>query len=275
VTNRTIIIEATEGWSHLGLKELWESREVVFYLTWRDIKIRYKQTIFGASWAVLQPLATMAIFTVIFGTVAKLPSDGIPYPIFTFSALVPWTFFAGSVSRGSLSMVGAGPLLKQVYFPRMALPLGSMMGNLFDFVLAFAVLILMMLYYGIAPTMNIIFLPPLLLLAVATSLGTTLVLSAMNVQFRDVRHAVGFLVQAWMFATPVVYPLSLIEDPVVQFIYALNPMVGVVEGFRWALLGVDTAPGISILISTLVATGLLIFGAAYFKRVERTFADVV
>ena len=275
MTNRQIVIEATDGWSHLGLQELWDYREVIYYLTWRDIKIRYKQTIFGASWAILQPLATMVIFTVIFSKVAKLPSDGIPYPIFSFAALVPWTFFAGSVSRGSLSMAGAGPLLKQIYFPRMALPIGSMLGNLFDFTLAFTVLLLMMVYYGIAPTANIIFLPFLLLLAIVTALGTTLVLSAMNVQFRDVRHAVGFLVQAWMFATPVVYPLSLIEDPLLKFAYALNPMVGVIEGFRWALLGVDTAPGLPILLSTVVALVVLLFGAAYFKRVERTFADVV
>jgi len=269
-----IVIEPSQGWAKLGLRELWDSREVVFYLAWRDIKVRYKQTIFGASWAILQPLATMVIFTIIFSRVAKLPSDGIPYPIFSFAALVPWTMFASSVSKGSLSLAGAGALLKQIYFPRLALPIASLLGSLFDFMLAFSILLIMMAYYGIAPTINIVFLPFLMLLALGTALGSSMVLAAMNVQFRDVRHAVGFMIQAWMYATPVVYPLSMIQDPIIRAIYALNPMVGVIEGFRWALLGVDTSPGPSIIISIVVTLGLLFFGASYFKRIERTFADV-
>lgn len=269
-----IIIEPTTGWTKPRLDELWKAREIVYFLAWRDIKVRYKQTVLGSSWAMLQPIVTMVIFSVIFGNLASMPSDGVPYPIFSFAALVPWTFFSNSVSRATMSLTNSGPLLKQIYFPRLALPISSMLGNIFDFVLAFLVLLLLMMYYQIAPTANVIWLPALLLLAGATALGSSLVLCALNVQFRDVRHAIGFIVQAWMFATPVVYPLSLIEDPVWQLVYALNPMVGVVEGFRWALLGVDTAPGASILISVIVTTGLVVFGLLYFKRAERTFADV-
>lgn len=267
-------IERSRGWSAIGLGELWEHREVVFFLAWRDIKVRYKQTVFGASWAILQPLITMVVFSVIFGKVAKMPSDGIPYPIFSYAALVPWTFFANSVSKGANSLVGGGGMLKQIYFPRLAMPLSATLGNVLDFVLAFLMLIVLMAFYEITPTMNIVWLPALLVLAFASAVGVSLVLTAMNVQFRDVRHAVPFLIQIWMFATPVVYPLSVIEDPVWKMVYALNPMVGVVEGFRWALLGLDTAPGPSILVSAAVAATMLIGGLFYFKRMERTFADV-
>lgn len=267
-------IQRSRGWTAIGLGELWDHREVVFFLAWRDIKVRYKQTVFGASWAILQPLITMVVFSVIFGQVAKMPSDGVPYPIFSYAALVPWTFFANSVSKGANSLVGGGGMLKQIYFPRLAMPLSATLGNVLDFVLAFAMLIVLMAVYQITPTWNILWLPALLVLAFATAVGVSLVLTAMNVQFRDVRHAVPFLVQIWMFATPVVYPLSVIDDPVWKMVYALNPMVGVVEGFRWALLGLDTAPGPSILISAAVAAFLLIGGLFYFKRMERTFADV-
>lgn len=268
-------ISAPSGWAPLSLKELWAYREVVYFLAWRDVKARYKQTIFGASWAILQPLFTMLIFTVIFGGLAKLPSDGIPYPIFSFAALVPWTFFANSVTKASQSLVGGSALVSRIYFPRLAMPLSSILANVLDFFLAFAVLLVMMVYFDIVPTANVVWLPLLLLLAFVTALGVSLVLTAMNVQFRDVRYVLPFLVQAWMFITPVVYPSSMIEDPLWKAVYALNPMVGVIEGFRWALLGTDTAPGASILISALVATVLLIGGAFYFKRMERVFADVV
>ena len=275
-TPRPVVhIQSTKGMAPVSISELWAYREVIFYLTWREIKVRYKQTIFGASWAVMQPFLTMIIFTIIFGRVAKMPSDGIPYPIFSYAALLPWTFFANSVSKASNSLVGGGGMVKQIYFPRLAIPLSSTLSCAVDFLLAFSVLILMMIYYKTAPTLNVIWLPPLLLLAVVTALGVSLVLTAMNVQFRDVKHAIGFLVQAWMYATPVVYPLSVIQDPFWKSIYSLNPMVGVVEGFRWALLGTDTSPAQYILISAAVAVGLFVVGLYYFKRMERTFADVM
>jgi len=272
---RIVRIKASSGWSPVELGELWLYREVIFFLAWRDIKVRYKQTIFGAAWAIIQPVLTMIIFTIIFGKIAKLPSDGIPYPIFAYAALVPWTFFANSVTKASGSLVGGSAILKQIYFPRLAMPLSSVLGNTLDFALSFSVLLVLMAYYNVAPTLNIVWLPFLLVLVIFTSLGVALVLAAMMVQFRDVKHAVPFVIQAWMYATPVVYPLSLITDPFWRNMYALNPMVGVVEGFRWALLGTDTAPGPSIIISAAVAFVLLVTGAYYFKRMERTFADVV
>ncbi|MEQ8857271.1 MAG: ABC transporter permease [Pseudomonadales bacterium] len=268
-------IEPTSGWRAVSLKELWDYREVVFFLAWRDIKVQYKQTIFGFAWAVFQPLMAMVIFSVIFGKVAKIPSDGIPYPIFSYAALVPWYFFANSITKASNSLVGGGNILKQIYFPRLAMPLSAVLANCLDFALAFTVLLVMMAFYGIVPTANVVWLPALLLLALGAALGVSFILTAMNVQFRDVRHAMTFLVQAWMFATPVVYPSSLIEDPFWHAMYSLNPMVGVIEGFRWALLGTDTAPDTSILISVAVSICLLVVGTLYFKRMERTFADVV
>jgi lipopolysaccharide transport system permease protein len=268
-------IVADRGWASLSLKELWDYREVVVFLAWRDIQVRYKQTILGAAWAIIQPLTSMVIFSIIFGRIAKMPSDGIPYPIFSYAALVPWLFFADSVNKASNSLVGSAGIMTRIYFPRLAMPLSATLGNLLDFGLAFLVLLGMMVYFGVAPTMNVVWLPLLMLLAIATALGVSFVLAAMNVQFRDVKYAVPFLIQCWMFATPVVYPASLIKDPFWQAAYALNPMVGVIEGFRWALLGTNTAPGLSIIVSSLVAGSLLIGGALYFKRMERTFADVV
>jgi lipopolysaccharide transport system permease protein len=268
-------IRANRGWAALGLGELWRYREVAIFLAWRDIQVRYKQTIFGAAWAILQPFVTMVIFSIIFGRIAKMPSDGIPYPIFSYAALVPWTFFAASVDKGSNSLVGNAGIVTRIYFPRLAMPLAATLGNVVDFVLAFIVLLAMMVYFGVAPTVNVIWLPLLLLLAMVAALGVSFVLAAMNVQFRDVKYAVPFMLQSWMFVTPVVYPASLIEDPFWQALYALNPMVGVIEGFRWALLGTDTAPGLSIIVSSLVASVVFVAGAFYFKRMERTFADVV
>ena len=267
-------IQATTGWVPVSLRELWAYREVIYFLAWRDIKTRYVQTIFGPSWAVIQPLVSMVIFTLIFGRLAKMPSDGIPYPIFAFAALVPWTFFSSSVTKASGSLA-AGGFVNRIYFPRLAMPLSAILANVLDFTLSFIVLLLLMVYFRIVPTANVVWLPLLLLLAFVTSLGVSLVLSAMNVQFRDVRHALPYLVQVWMYATPVVYPASLIANPFWKAMYSLNPMVGVVEGFRWALLGTDTAPGLSVLVSSGVAFALLIGGAFYFKRMERTFADVI
>jgi lipopolysaccharide transport system permease protein len=268
-------IQPTSGWRAVSLKELWDYREVVVFLAWRDIRVQYKQTIFGFAWAVFQPLIAMVIFSVIFGKVAKIPSDGIPYPIFNYAALVPWYFFANSITKASNSLVGGANILKQIYFPRLAMPISAVLVNCLDFGLAFLMLLVMMAIYGIVPTANVIWLPALLILALATALGVSFILTAMNVQFRDIRHALTFLVQAWMFATPVVYPSSMIEDPLWRALYSLNPMVGVVEGFRWALLGTDTAPDTSILISVAVSACLLLVGTFYFKRMERTFADVV
>jgi len=267
-------IRATKGWVPVSLRELWEYREVVYFLAWRDVKTRYVQTIFGPSWAIIQPLVSTLIFTVVFGRLAKMPSDGVPYPVFALAALVPWTFFSSSVTKASSSLT-AGGFVNRIYFPRLAMPLSSILANVLDFALSFAVLALLMVYFRVVPTVNVVWLPFLLLLAFATSLGVSLVLSAMNVQFRDIRHALPFLVQIWMFATPVVYPASLIADPFWRAAYALNPMVGVVEGFRWALLGTNTAPGATLIVSTVVAATLVVGGAFYFKRMERTFADVI
>lgn len=266
-------IEPSKGWVSLKLHELWEYRELLYFLTWRDIKVRYKQTVLGAAWAIIQPFFTMVVFSLFFGRLARIPSDGIPYPIFSYAALVPWTFFAYGLGQASNSLVGSANLIKKVYFPRLIIPISSVISGAVDFVLAFLVLLGMMLYYGITPTVNIVWLPLLLLLALVTSLGVGLWLSAMNVQFRDVRYIVPFLTQFWMFATPVAYPSSLLSEPW-RTLYGLNPMVGVVEGFRWALLG-TTPPGPMLALSTLVAIGLLVSGAFYFRHMEKTFADVV
>ena len=268
------IIKPSKGWISLNLRDLWEYRELLYFLTWRDVKVRYKQTVLGAAWAVIQPFFTMVAFSVFFGKLAKMPSDDMPYPIFSYAALVPWTFFANGLSESSTSLVASANLIKKVYFPRLVVPLSSVISGAVDFVLAFVVLLGMMLYFGIVPTWNMVWLPLLLLLALVTSLGVGLWLTAMNVQFRDVRYAVPFLVQAWMFATPIAYPSSLLDEPW-RTLYGINPMAGVVEGFRWALLGTETAPGPIVLVSALVALGLLVSGAFYFRRMEKTFADVV
>ena len=268
------VIRPSRGWISLNLRDLWEYRELLYFLTWRDVKVRYKQTVLGAAWAIIQPFFTMVVFSVFFGKLAKMPSDNIPYPIFSYAALVPWTFFANGLSQSSTSLVASANLIKKVYFPRLVVPVSSVISGAVDFVLAFVVLLGMMLFYGIVPTWNVIWLPLLLLLALVTSLGVGLWLTAMNVQFRDVRYAVPFLVQAWMFATPIAYPSSLLDEPW-RTLYGINPMAGVVEGFRWALLGTETAPGPIVLVSALVAVGLLVSGAYYFRRMEKTFADVV
>ena len=268
-------IEPSRGWVSLKLRELWEYRELLYFLTWRDVKVRYKQTVLGAAWAIIQPLMTMVVFSLFFGNLAKIPSDGIPYPIFSYAALVPWTFFANGMGQSSNSLVGAANLIKKIYFPRLVIPISSVISGVVDFALAFIVLLGMMLVYGIIPTLNVIFLPFLLLLAFVTALGVGMWLSAMNVQFRDVRYIIPFLTQFWMFATPIAYPSSLIENDLLRTLYGLNPMTGVVEGFRWALLDTDTAPGPILIVSTLAAVALLVSGAYYFRRMEKTFADVV
>lgn len=268
------IIRPSRGWVSLKLGELYEYRELLYFLTWRDIKIRYKQTILGIGWAVLQPFFSMVVFSLFFGKLAGIPSDGIPYPIFAYVALVPWTFFANGLSQSSASLVSGAEMIRKIYFPRLVIPLSSVFSGVIDFILAFAILLLMMLFYGIVPTTAVIWLPALLLLALVTSLGVGFWLTAMNVQFRDVKYVVPFLIQAWMFATPIAYPSSLIPERW-RPLYGLNPMVGVVEGFRWALLGVKTAPGAMIAVSSVVAFVLFVTGAFYFRRMERGFADVI
>lgn len=270
-----LLIQPSKGWVSLKLHELWEYRELLYFLTWRDIKVRYKQTVLGAAWAILQPFMTMVVFSLFFGNLAQVPSDGVPYPIFSYAALVPWTFFATGLTNSSNSLVGSSNLIKKVYFPRLTIPIATVLSGAVDFVLAFIVLLGMMLFFGITPTANVVFLPFFVLLAFVTSLGVGLWLSAMNVQFRDVRYTVPFLTQFWMFATPIAYPSSLIKDDLLRSIYGINPMAGVVEGFRWALLGTDNAPGLIIIVSSLAAVLLLVSGLFFFRRMEKTFADVV
>jgi len=268
------IIRPSRGWISLNLREVWAYRELLYFLTWRDVKVRYKQTVLGAAWAILQPLFTMVVFSLFFGKLARIPSDDIPYPIFSYAALVPWQFFANGLNQSSTSLVASANLIRKVYFPRLVIPISAVLSGGVDFVIAFVVLLGMMLFYGAVPTGAIVWLPLLLLLALVTSLGAGLWLTALNVQFRDVRYAVPFLVQAWMFATPIAYPSSLLEEPW-RTLYGINPMAGVVEGFRWALLGTATPPGAIVFVSALVAVALLVSGAYYFRRMEKTFADVV
>jgi lipopolysaccharide transport system permease protein len=268
------IILPSAGWRAIDLGELWQYRELLYFLVWRDIKIRYKQTVLGASWAIIQPFFTMVVFSIFFGRLAQVPSDGIPYPIFSFAALVPWTFFANGLTQSSNSVVGSQELIKKVYFPRLAIPVSAVVAGSVDFAIAFVVLLVMMGFYGILPTAAVVWLPALLLLALVTSLGAGLWLSALNVRYRDVRHAVPFLVQFWLFATPIAYPSSLLDEPW-RTLYALNPMVGVIEGFRWALLGTETAPGPMLAVSSAAAIALFVGGLLYFRRMEREFADIV
>jgi lipopolysaccharide transport system permease protein len=270
----TLRIAPSKGWVSLKLNELWEYRELLYFLIWRDIKVRYKQTALGAAWAIIQPFFTMVVFSLFFGRLAKVPSDGIPYPIFSFAALVPWTFFANGLSQSSNSLVGSANLITKVYFPRLTIPIASVLSGIVDFVLAFVVLLGMMLYYGTMPTLNVLWLPLFLLLALIASLGVGLWLSALNVEYRDVRYVVPFITQFWLFVTPIAYPSSLLPEPW-RTLYGLNPMVGVVEGFRWALLGTKTAPGPIIAVSSTAAVVILVTGAFYFRRMEKTFADIV
>jgi lipopolysaccharide transport system permease protein len=267
-------IQPSGGWVSLKLGEINEYRELLYFLVWRDIKVRYKQTALGASWAVIQPLMTMVVFSLFFGRLGKMPSDNVPYPIFSYAALVPWTFFASGLTNGANSLVGSSSLIKKVYFPRLIIPIASVLSGVVDFALAFAVLLAMMLAYGIAPTTNVLWLPLFLLLALVASLGVSLWFSALNVEYRDVRFVIPFVVQFWMFATPIAYPSSLLGEPW-RTLYGLNPMVGVTEGFRWALLGTSHAPGPMIAVSSLMALASLVGGAFYFRRMEKNFADLV
>ena len=270
----TILIRPPQGWVSLNLRDLWEYRELLYFLTWRDIKVRYKQTALGATWAIIQPFMTMVVFSLFFGRLAGISSNGLPYPIFAYCALLPWNYFAGALDRAGNSLVGSANLITKVYFPRVVIPLSAMLAGLLDFGIAFLVLIGMMLFYGIVPTVAILTLPLFLLLAVLTALGVGLWLSALNVQYRDVRYALPFLVQFWLFASPVAYPASLVPEPW-RVLYGLNPMAGVVEGFRWALLGQAATPGPLLAVSVVMVCVLLASGLFYFQKMEETFADVV
>jgi lipopolysaccharide transport system permease protein len=258
----------------LRLDELWEYRELLYFLVWRDIKVQYKQTVLGAAWAIIQPFFSMVIFSLVFGKVAGIPSDDIPYPVFSFAALVPWTFFANGLNKSTQSLVTGSNIVKKVYFPRLIMPISAVLSGVVDFTLAFLMLLGIMAFFGILPTASIVWLPFLLVLGASTSLGVGLWLSAMNVEFRDVRYVIPFLVQAWMYASPIVYPSSMFGEPW-RTLYALNPMVGVIEGFRWALLGTETQPTLLIIVSTLSSLALLVSGMVYFRRMEKNFADVL
>jgi lipopolysaccharide transport system permease protein len=268
------IVRPSRGWAPLDLREFWEFRELLGFLVWRDLKVRYKQTVLGVAWVVLQPFFTMLVFTAVFGKLVHMPSDGVPYALFSLAGLVPWMFFSHGLSQVSNSVVSNQELVRKVYFPRLALPLSAVLSDLVDLALSFAMLLCVMAFFGLAPNPKILLLPLLVALAIVTALGTGLWLAALNVRYRDVRHIVPFLTQIWLFLTPVAYPSSLLGEPW-RTLYGLNPMAGVVEGFRWALLGTATAPGPLIAVSATVAALVLLGGIAFFRRTETSFADVI
>jgi homopolymeric O-antigen transport system permease protein len=273
-TEFTLRIEPTRGFFKLDLAAVWEYRELLYFLVWRDVKVRYKQTIIGAAWAILQPLMTMMIFTVIFGNFAKIPSDGLPYSIFAYTALMPWNYFSQAISRGGISLVGEANLIVKVYFPRLIIPIASVVAPLTDFFMSFLVLIVMIAWFGIVPGWNVLYLPVFLLLALMTGLAVVLWLSPLNVRYRDVSHTIPFLIQFWLYASPVAYPVSLVPEKW-RVLYSLNPMVGVIEGFRWTLLGTEAPAFDVIAVSAVMVVVLLLGGIVFFKRMERTFADVI
>jgi len=270
----TFVIQPPSGLDSLGVAALWEYRELLYFLAWRDIKVRYKQSFIGAGWAIIQPVMTMAIFTVIFGNFAKIPSDGLPYAVFAYTALLPWTYFSSALARSGTGLVNNANLITKVYFPRLIIPLASVIAPAVDFLFAFLVLLGLMAWFGIAPTWGILVLPFFFLLAMTTALAIGLWLSPLNARYRDVGHTIPFLTQFWMFASPVVYPVSMIPESW-RLLYSLNPMVGVIEGFRWALLGKGNPDFGSMLVSVAVVLVLLAGGIVFFKRMERTLADVI
>jgi len=269
-----IVIRPSRGLLSLQLGELWGYRELLYFLTWRDIKVRYKQTMLGTVWAILQPVMTMVVFTVFFGNFAKIPSDGLPYPIFAYTALLPWNLFANALSQATTSLVGSAHLISKVYFPRLIIPLSATVSGIVDFAIAFVILLGMMLWFGITPTIGVLSLPLFLLLALLTALAVGLWLTALDVKYRDVRYTIPFLIQLWMFISPVVYPVSVVPEKW-QLLYSLNPMAGTIEGFRWALLG-SASPHFRVMMVSAAGVVLLLFGGiVFFKHMERTFADVV
>jgi homopolymeric O-antigen transport system permease protein len=269
-----VVIQPTKGLFHLDPNAVWHYQELLYFLIWRDIKVRYKQTVIGAGWAICQPLMTMVIFTVVFGNFAKIPSDGLPYPIFAYTALLPWNYFAQAISHSGISLVGNANLISKVYFPRLIIPLSAAVAPLVDFVVAFVVLLGMMAWYGIVPTWHVVTLPLFLLIALVAALAVGLWLSALNVKYRDVGYTIPFLIQFWMYASPVAYPVSLVPEKW-RLLYSLNPMAGVIEGFRWALLKQESPDLGVMLISAVMIMTLLLGGIVYFGRMEQTFADIV
>ncbi len=269
-----IRISPSQGWLQLNLRELWQHRELLYFFVWRDIKVRYKQTAIGAAWAVLQPFLTMVVFSLFFGVLARIPSQGLPYPIFYYSALLPWMYFASSLQNATNTIVEQQRVITKVYFPRLVLPLAAVVSGLVDFAIGFVVFLGMMIYYRIVPTWAVLLLPVFLLVAVLTALGVGMWLSTLNAIYRDVRYVVPFLVQFWMFASPVAYPSSLVPERW-RWLYGLNPMTGVIEGFRWALTGLGRPPGLLLVVSTTVVLLLLFGGLVYFQKMEATIADVV
>ena len=267
-------IRPVKGWVSLDFRELWAYRELLYFLTWRDIKVRYKQTALGVVWAVLQPFMTMVVFTIFFGILAKIPSDGLPYPIFNFCALLPWTLFARALGESSNSLVANANLISKVYFPRLVIPIATTSAALVDFGIAFIIFLGMMVYYGVLPTIAIFTLPLFILFAITTALAVSLWLSALNVEYRDVRYTIPFLTQFWMFASPIAYPSSLVPEQW-RFLYGLNPMAGVIEGFRWVLLGKVQPDFAMVAVSAGIVLLLFISGLIYFRRMEQTFADVI
>jgi lipopolysaccharide transport system permease protein len=271
----TIYIKPSKGLAALNLRDLWVYRELVFFMVWRDVKVRYKQTMFGMAWAVIQPVMTMLVFTFLFGKVAKLPTDGIPYPIFSYTALLPWGLFVNALNNGSRSLVTHNNMVTKIYFPRLILPMASVFAGVVDFAIAFVILVFLMFYYKVTPAWQLLWtLPLFLLLGLITALGVALWLSAINVKYRDVNQALPFLTQFWLFATPVAYSSSVISQKW-QLVYSLNPMAGVVNGFRWALLGSGNGPDIALWVSVGISVLILITGLFYFRSMEKTFADTI
>jgi homopolymeric O-antigen transport system permease protein len=269
-----VSIEPPKRWVSINFRELWEAREVLYYLTWRDIKVRYKQTALGAAWIILQPVATMVVLSFVFGRVAKMPSEGVPYPIFILTALIPWNLFATGVTRGTDSLVTNSPLLKKVYLPRLVLPLSRILSGVIDFFLSFLVLVVVLAWYHIRPSSHALYLPWFLVVTVAAASGIAFWLSALNVRRRDIQQALPFLVQLWFFVSPIAYSSNLVKGRW-QVIYGLNPMAGVVEGFRWALLGTRSFPTSLVVMSSTISILLLVSGALFFRKMEQTFADIV
>ena len=269
-----IVIQPRKGLFHLDLSSIWAYRELLYFLVWRDIKVRYKQTVIGAVWAILQPLMTMVIFTVIFGNFAKIPSDGLPYPLFVYAALLPWEYFSQAISRSGVSVVNDANLVQKIYFPRLLIPLAAVVTPLVDFVLSFLILLGMMFWFRVVPTWSMMILPFFLLMALLTALSAGLWLSALNVKYRDVRYTIPFLTQFWMYASPIAYSVSLIPEKW-RLLYSLNPLVGVVEGFRWALLGMESPDFRLMAVSATVVLVILLGGLVYFKKTEQTFADII
>jgi len=269
-----VVIQPRRHLLALDLKAIWEYRELLYFLVWRDLKVHYRQTVIGAGWVILQPLMTMVIFTIIFSRFAQIPSDGLPYPVFVYSALLPWNLFANSLNRGTGSVVGNAQLVSKIYFPRLILPFSGVLSPVVDFAVSFVILIGMMIWFGIVPTWGVLTLPLLILLAVLTALAVGLWLSALNVRYRDIGHTIPFLIQIWMFASPVAYPISLVPEKW-RLLYSLNPMAGVIEGFRWALLGNQSPDFGVIAVSTVAVLLLMLPGIVYFRYTERTFADVI